>query len=435
MNDIVIKAENLGKLYRIGSAEDRDKTFREALVGMVAAPFRRIRHAFSPPVSNDVNPSEFIWALKDVNFKVKQGEIVGIIGRNGAGKSTLLKILARITEPTEGKVTLRGRVGSLLEIGTGFHSELTGEENIYLSGTILGMSSHEISRKFDEIVAFAEMEKFIHTPVKYYSSGMYMRLAFAVAAHLEPEILLVDEVLAVGDAAFQGKCLGKMGAVAKQGRTVLFVSHSMAHVTTICSRAILLESGSVAMEGTPREAIDCYLNSTISIDFPTWDSPETGPGMGNLRLHTVRVLQDNRPCNEVDISKDTLIEIQFWNLKAGSRLQSGMHLLNGLQVCIFASHNWPENSLSADPWYNRPCPQGLFRSTCIIPANFLNNGYHTVSVFVADLNNVRANAIDAQLVVTFNAYDTGAMRSPDISGGDWTGIIRPKLSWFTEYLD
>ncbi len=258
MNNIVIKAENLGKIYRIGSAEDREKTFREAITDMAAAPFRRIRNAFSSPVSNDVNPSEFIWALKDVNFEVKRGEIVGIIGRNGAGKSTLLKILARITEPTEGKVILRGRVGSLLEVGTGFHSELTGEENIYLSGTILGMNSNEISRKFDEIVAFAGIERFIHTPVKYYSSGMYMRLAFAVAAHLETEILLIDEVLAVGDAVFQTKCLAKMKNITGEGHTVLFVSHNMAAVGSICDRGVVLDAGRILIDSGMQNAINYY---------------------------------------------------------------------------------------------------------------------------------------------------------------------------------
>jgi len=260
MNDIVIKAENLGKLYRIGSAAHMSKTFREAITETVAAPFRRIRNAFSPTALDDVRSSEFIWALKDVNFEIKRGEVIGIIGRNGAGKSTLLKILSRITEPTEGRVILKGRVGSLLEVGTGFHSELTGEENIYLSGTILGMSSNEISRKFDEIVAFAEMGKFIHSAVKYFSSGMYMRLAFAVAAHLETEILLVDEVLAVGDASFQKKCLGKMEDMAQGGRTVLFVSHNMAAIDTICQRGIFFDNGHIIFSGSVHDSVAHYLD-------------------------------------------------------------------------------------------------------------------------------------------------------------------------------
>jgi lipopolysaccharide transport system ATP-binding protein len=265
MNDPAIRVENLGKLYRIGSARERNKTLREAVTDMIVAPWRSIKNSFrEPPLTKKDEQTDCIWALKDVSFDVNRGDVVGIIGRNGAGKSTLLKILSRITEPTEGRVTLRGRVGSLLEVGTGFHSELTGEENIYLSGTILGMSSNEISRKFDEIVAFAEMGKFIHTPVKYYSSGMYMRLAFAVAAHLEPEILLVDEVLAVGDAIFQKKCLGKMSAISNEGRTILFVSHNMDAITTLCKNAIVLERGKLIHKGAVHEVVRDYLLMTRS---------------------------------------------------------------------------------------------------------------------------------------------------------------------------
>ncbi|MEJ2724565.1 MAG: ABC transporter ATP-binding protein [Deltaproteobacteria bacterium] len=251
MAETVIKVENLSKLYRIGAKEGY-KTFRETLIDSAKAPFllcrniakktiRPLGHAPGSVPSSQSN--ECIWALKDVSFEVKQGAVIGIIGRNGAGKSTLLKILSKITEPTEGRVELRGRVGSLLEVGTGFHPELTGHENVYLYGAILGMDRWEVTRKFDQIIAFAELEKFVDTPVKRYSSGMYMRLAFAVAAHLEPEILLVDEVLAVGDAAFQKKCLGKMGDVSKEGRTVLFVSHNMAAIEQLCTLGLLLDSG------------------------------------------------------------------------------------------------------------------------------------------------------------------------------------------------
>ena len=265
MKELAIRVENLGKRYRIGSAKERNKTFREAITDMVTVPWRSMKNTLKKPPNPNEESSDHIWALKDVSFEVKHGEVVGIIGRNGAGKSTLLKILARITEPTEGRVILHGRVGSLLEVGTGFHSELTGEENIYLSGTILGMSSNEISRKFDEIVAFAEMEKFINTPVKYYSSGMYMRLAFAVAAHLEPEILLIDEVLAVGDADFQKKCLGKMGDVAKEGRTVLFVSHNMAAVQQLCQSGMVLNDGKVNFRGDIRSTINHYVQDVKTI--------------------------------------------------------------------------------------------------------------------------------------------------------------------------
>src|SRR5207247_905772 len=241
MSDIAIRVENLSKRYEIGAAKRRHDTLRDQLADGLKALFR-----------NKGQPrqrKESIWALKDVSFEIKHGEVVGFIGRNGAGKSTLLKILSRITEPTAGHAEVRGRVGSLLEVGTGFHHELTGRENIYLNGAILGMKKAEIDRKFDEIVDFSGVEKFIDTPVKHYSSGMHVRLAFAVAAHLEPEILLVDEVLAVGDAAFQKKCLGKMGDVAKKGRTVLFVSHNMAAVTRLCPKAILLDNGSIALSG------------------------------------------------------------------------------------------------------------------------------------------------------------------------------------------
>lgn len=258
MSEFAIRAEGLSKRYLIG-AQRPYKTLRDALIEVAHAPFRKL--GLSRAKANGrVAPSE-IWALKDVSFEIKRGEVVGIIGRNGAGKSTLLKILSRITEPTRGFADVRGRIGSLLEVGTGFHPELTGRENLFLNGAILGMRKEEIKRKFDEIVSFAEVEKFIDTPVKHYSSGMYLRLAFAVAAHLEPEILLVDEVLAVGDAAFQKKCLGKMGEVAKEGRTVLFVSHNMGAVRSLCERGIFLENGQVLHQGEVSECIETYFRA------------------------------------------------------------------------------------------------------------------------------------------------------------------------------
>jgi lipopolysaccharide transport system ATP-binding protein len=257
MSNLAIRVENLGKQYQIGGPQARYKSLRETLGGAASAPLRRIRSIARGGQANDDRNT--IWALRDVCFEVHPGEVVGIIGRNGAGKSTLLKILSRITEPTEGYAELYGRVGTLLEVGTGFHPELTGRENIYLNGAILGMQRAEIERKFDEIVAFAEVERFIDTPVKHYSSGMYLRLAFSVAAHLEPEILIVDEVLAVGDAQFQKKCLGKMEDVAKQGRTVLFVSHNMAAIRNLCSQALLLRNGHTELAGPADVVIKQYL--------------------------------------------------------------------------------------------------------------------------------------------------------------------------------
>jgi lipopolysaccharide transport system ATP-binding protein len=255
MNDVVIRVENLGKQYRIGEPAPY-RTLRDAIARAIAAPIRGFR---SPSPSSRKADAGHIWALKDVSFEVHRGEVIGIVGRNGAGKSTLLKILARVTKPTLGHAQIRGRLGSLLDVGTGFHPELTGRENTYLNGAILGMSKRDIARQFDEIVAFAEIEKFIDTPVKYYSSGMYVRLAFSVAAHLEPEILLVDEVLAVGDVAFQKKCLGRMGDVAKHGRTVLFVSHNMSAIALLCKSAIVLDQGRVKTIAPSQQAITEYL--------------------------------------------------------------------------------------------------------------------------------------------------------------------------------
>ena len=262
MNDTAIRVEGLSKLYRLGARESY-RTLRDTLTNTLTAPFRWLQSKELPNATGKAE-AETIWALKDISFEVRHGEVLGIIGRNGAGKSTLLKILSRITEPTRGHAEIHGRVGSLLEVGTGFHPELTGRENIFLNGAILGMKKAEILRKFDEIVAFAEIEKFVDTPVKHYSSGMYVRLAFAVAAHLEPEILIIDEVLAVGDARFQEKCLGLMQQTATRGRTILFVSHNMAAVQSLCDRAILLADGGVQMDGVPAEVTSHYFSDAES---------------------------------------------------------------------------------------------------------------------------------------------------------------------------
>ena len=258
----VIKVEGLGKLYQLGLKEAMRDSLREVIVDALKAPFRRL----SSLRGNGGNTHDYFWALKDVSLEVQEGEVLGIIGRNGAGKSTLLKLISRITEPTDGKIKIRGRVSSLLEVGTGFHPELTGGENIYLNGSILGMSRAEINRKYEEIVEFAEIGRFIDTPVKRYSSGMYVRLAFAVAAHLEPEILIVDEVLAVGDAAFQKKCMRKMSTVAREGRTVLFVSHNMPSVQHLTTRCLLLERGRLEMNGPTREVVDRYMGDALKTD-------------------------------------------------------------------------------------------------------------------------------------------------------------------------
>ncbi|MFN0111787.1 MAG: ABC transporter ATP-binding protein [Blastocatellia bacterium] len=307
MSDVVIRVENLGKKYTIQHQREREQyvSLRDVIAN-------RAKSLFQKSQLSTINSqlTEDFWALKDVSFEIKQGEVVGIIGRNGAGKSTLLKILSRITEPTNGRIGIKGRVASLLEVGTGFHPELTGRENIYLNGAILGMSREEIKRKFDEIVAFAEVEKFLDTPVKRYSSGMYVRLAFAVAAHLEPEILIVDEVLAVGDAQFQKKCLGKMDEVAKGGRTVLFVSHNMAMIQFLCSKAILLDKGSINSEGNVQDVIQQYSN-IISRNATPIVTREDRLGTGRLRITDLRILEGNNEKSVISCGAPVSLEITY----------------------------------------------------------------------------------------------------------------------------
>ena len=299
MSDTVIRVERLSKKYSLGAAKVRHNTLRDHLIGGIKSLFTK-----------DQRPSQdasIFWALKAISLEIKQGEVVGIIGRNGAGKSTLLKILARITDPTSGVAEIHGRVGSLLEVGTGFHSELTGRENTYLNGAILGMTKKEIDRKFDEIVAFAEVERFVDTPVKHYSSGMYLRLAFAVAAHLEPEILLIDEVLAVGDVAFQRKCLGKMGDVARQGRTILFVSHNMAAVENLCSTAYLLGNGQLVTSGTTKTVVDAYLSSISALCKTPLEHRTDREGNGRLRFTDIEFCSDDGVPTAVAQSGQTLL--------------------------------------------------------------------------------------------------------------------------------
>jgi lipopolysaccharide transport system ATP-binding protein len=289
MSELAIRVENVSKRYRIG-VRDTHRTLREALVNATKRPFQRVQALLC--ASNGRQPEETFWALRDVSFEVKQGEVLGIIGRNGAGKSTLLKLLSRITEPTEGRIEGYGRVGSLLEVGTGFHPELTGRENIYLNGAILGMTRAEIQRKFDEIVAFAEIDQFLDTPVKRYSSGMRMRLAFAVAAHLDPEILIVDEVLAVGDASFQRKCMGKMSIVAGEGRTVLFVSHNMGAIQTLCNRVIMLRQGTLYTDGCPASVISTYLALLETAVVQDLAFRNDRRGRGRIRLTRIDISID-----------------------------------------------------------------------------------------------------------------------------------------------
>jgi lipopolysaccharide transport system ATP-binding protein len=367
-----------------------------------------------------------IWALRDVSFEVERGEVVGIIGRNGAGKSTLLKILSRITEPTEGRVEIHGRVGSLLEVGTGFHPELTGRENVYLSGAILGMRRAEIDRKFDEIIDFSGVERFLDTPFKRYSSGMRVRLGFAVAAHLEPENLLVDEVLAVGDAAFQKKCLGKMGDVAREGRTVLFVSHNLIAVQGLCGRAIWLDEGRVLEEGQPDEVVSNYLQTVRSTTTEQlWSDVSTAPGNERVRLQSARVRPVNGPASDA-IAMDTpfVIEVEFCSLVPDPSMAVALQLRTEEGIVVFFTGTGP-----ASTWQDDPVHAGLVHCACHIPGRLMNCGSYRVALIVASQGSVTYQHED---VLSFDVRDSLEGR------GSWygrrVGVVRPLLKWTTKFV-
>src|ERR687888_61112 len=371
MSDSVIRVVDLSKQYRIDGKQEAYRTLRDTLTDALIAPFRRAGQLVrGVPLSAAVQ-HETIWALKDVCCEIKSGEALGIVGRNGAGKSTLLKILCRITEPTEGYADVYGRVGSLLEVGTGFHPELTGRENIYLNGAILGMRRVEIERKFDEIIAFAEVERFIDTPVKFYSSGMYMRLAFAVAAHLQPEILLIDEVLAVGDSNFQKRCLGKMEEFRSIGRTVLFVSHNMASVVRLCQRVILMQDGAVVADGPADHVTRRYLQSgTGSPAERVWADAATAPGDDIARLHAVRIRDERgRIAPTIDIRRPFDVEVEYWALEACMRPTVSIHFINEEGITLLVT-----NDFNNREWWRTPREPGLVRCACRVPGNFLAEG-------------------------------------------------------------
>jgi len=422
----IIKVENIGKRYVLGQRGAAYSTLRDALTTAVRAPLKALR--------SRQREDEIIWALEDVSFAVQPGEVLGIIGRNGAGKSTLLKVLSRITEPTRGRIELYGRIGSLLEVGTGFHPELTGRENILLSGAILGMKRLEIKRRFDEIVAFAEVERFIETPVKFYSSGMYMRLAFAVAAHLEPEILMVDEVLAVGDAVFQKKCLGKMGDVARAGRTVLFVSHNMTAVNQLCPRSLLLENGQVKVLGKTSEVMTQYLKGGAGKGGEwVWKDSRRAPGNHRIRLQAVRIISNGKITSDVDIDKDVSIEVDFWNYAAGIRnLGVNIYLQDGMGTTVLSTANTPNANSLEEEWFDQPHAPGLYRATCTLPGNFLNDAPYYITVYVITLGPL-AIEVEAPQVLSFDVFDTGGMREAG-GGGGWVGAVRVRLPWRTELL-
>jgi lipopolysaccharide transport system ATP-binding protein len=416
---VAIAAQELSKRYRIGQLQAAYGTLRDTLA-----------HAMRRAVALEHEERREIWALRDVSFDVDEGEVVGLIGRNGAGKSTLLRILTRITTPTGGRAEIRGRVGSLLEVGTGFHPELTGRENVFLNGTILGMKRPEIERKFDGIVEFAGVERFIDTPVKRYSSGMSVRLAFAVAAHLEPEILLVDEVLAVGDAEFRKRCLGRMEEMGQGGRTVIFVSHNMQAITGLCDRTILLDGGRLEADGPTPDVVARYLQRhTGTTSHQEWTDLVEAPGDDVVRIRSVRaVLEDGSLAESVDIRQPVGIEIGYTVLRrTDDSYVPKIKLTDGQGHVAF-------NAIDADPrWHESPEP-GDYVSTAWIPANLLTEGLFMVEVSFVELRETRfrfhAGVVDA---VSFHVQDPGEGDSArGFYLGNWRGSVRPLLEWTLE---
>lgn len=376
MSTPAIQVRGLGKRFYIGGPQTNYRTARDAIADAAMAPFRRARALLSGHATGAAELNEAIWAFRDISFEVGQGEVVGLVGRNGAGKTTMLKVLSRITEPTEGRIDIRGRVGSLLEVGTGFHPELTGRENVFLNGAILGMRKTDITRRFDEIVEFAEVGKFIDTPVKHYSSGMYVRLAFGVAAHLEPEILIVDEVLSVGDAAFQRKCLGKMGDVASTGRTVLFVSHNMAAVTQLCTRALLLDNGSVAMDGQPHEVVGAYLSRGVESQAE-WVRPTPINKEKELSILAVRVRGRSGELEPVvAFDQGFQIEVEYEVHRSARGAAIASQILDSQGVVLWTSEDTDtpaiRERIALEP--------GRYISTCKVPPGILRPGRYFMNV-------------------------------------------------------
>jgi homopolymeric O-antigen transport system ATP-binding protein len=417
---VAILTEELSKSYRIGELQSTYGTLRDSL----AAAARRLVHRDHRPHYDE------IWALRDVSLEVPEGQVLGVIGRNGAGKSTLLRILTRITTPTSGRAEIRGRVGSLLEVGTGFHPELTGRENVFLNGSVLGMKQREIQGKFDEIVEFAGVEQFVDTPVKRYSSGMSVRLAFAVAAHLEPEILLVDEVLAVGDADFQRRCLGRMEDLSESGRTVVFVSHQMQAVSQLCDRAILLEKGSVTLDGPSGDVVAHYLQRVGgSASSRSWPDVANAPGDDLGRLLSVRVVDEHGDtADAIDVRRPVGIEIGFRVLRSG-----GPAVFPKIKV-YNARRNVVFNALDTSSRWREPSAPGEYVSTAWIPGNLLNEGLVTVDVGICSVGlpklHPHAGCVDA---VSFHVQDEGEGDSArGLFTGQLQGVVRPLLEWTTD---
>jgi len=426
MTDVAIRVENISKQYRIGLAQSRPDTLRDLLVSGI----QRIRNVVRRKGDGRYDSPSHIWALKDVSFEVRQGQVLGIVGRNGAGKSTLLKILSRVTHPTKGYGEIHGRVGSLLEVGTGFHPELSGRENIFLNGAILGMRREEINRKFDEIVAFSEVGKFIDTPVKRYSSGMYLRLAFAVAAHLEPEILVVDEVLAVGDAEFQRKCLGKMNDVAQEGRTVLFVSHNMSAILRLTQETIVLDAGQIVMRGPTPEAVDHYLNMGLTKQGErNWTPEELSGTIGSFQPIALRVLNtQGRVVDTVTAAEGFSIEFKYNLSEPISGLRVGLYMMTTRGEYIFTTFDTDDPAVFESLTVRAA---GRYVSRCSIPPNLMNEGRFILGVNASVYRIKRYFQDDKALTFTVDATGAPGMHWPEKR----LGSVRPKLDWKIEVVN
>lgn len=419
---IAIDVEDVSKQFRLGTLGEHQR-ITEAISSKIKALLKGGASGASQGVKD-------FWALEHVSFQIRQGEVVGIIGHNGAGKSTLLKILSRIVTPTCGRVGVRGRVGSLLEVGTGFHPELTGRENIFLNGAILGMKRSEIRKRFDQIVQFAEVEQFLDTPVKRYSSGMTVRLGFSVAAHMEPDVLIIDEVLSVGDQAFQNRCMGKATELGTQGRAILVVSHNLAAIANICCRAMLLDHGSIVLDASPKQVIDRYLQG-MRADTGTvnWNTT-SAPSSDRVRLHSVSICNAGRQSSshQVDIDQPICIRIDYEVLREDTINTVQVQLKDENGVYILSSANAPSMSLTQDDFFSKPLSVGRYRTECELPANFLNDSRYVISLFLGP--EIGKPTIRCENVLAFSVLDTGAMRKEYL--GSWYGpVIRPRLAWST----
>ncbi len=436
MSEVVIKVENISKQYRLGLVGTG--TFYHDLNRW----WHSVRGNEDPYLQiGDTNDrlakgeSDYIWSLKDINFEVKRGEVLGIIGKNGAGKSTLLKILSRVTQPTTGTIYAKGRISSLLEVGTGFHPELSGRENIFLNGAILGMTKTEIKSKFDEIVDFSGIGRYIDTPVKRYSSGMYVRLAFAVAAHLEPEILIVDEVLAVGDAEFQKKCLGKMKDVSGEGKTVLFVSHNLGAVKNLCTRGILLNNGKIALDSSVENIIDAYSGLDVeNFAERTWNNSEEAPAFPDkvVRLQSIRVLnQDGLVKTVFDVKEPISVQVGYWVMEEKYSLDVHLYFRDNVGQTIFVAMS---NRGSVQKGMKQPV--GLYSATCTIPANFFNEGIIWVEYLICLNPHIGLN-VCVDNAVCFDVIDD---KNSNGARGNWNlpwppAVVRPNLSWDVKQIE